>query len=96
MIRTLALCLALTAAALAADTATAPATPAATPYPIDTCAVSGEKLGSMGEAVVLVYEGREIKFCCNGCVKTFKKDPAKYLAKIDEAAKTTPAAPAKP
>jgi hypothetical protein len=58
-----------------------------TEYPLDYCIVTGEKLGSMGEPVVYVHEGRTIKFCCNGCVATFKQDPAKWLAKIDEAVK---------
>jgi YHS domain-containing protein len=57
----------------------------ATEYPLDYCVVTGEKLGSMGEPVVYQHEGRTIKFCCTGCVETFKKDPAKWLAKIDEA-----------
>jgi YHS domain-containing protein len=57
-----------------------------TPYPLDYCPVSGEKLGGeMGEPFVMVYEGREVKFCCKGCVKDFKKDPEKFLAKIDTA-----------
>ena len=34
---------------------------------------------------VYEYEGREIKFCCKGCVKDFKKEPAKYIKKIEEA-----------
>lgn len=53
-----------------------------TPYPIQTCLVSGEKLGEMGEPVVIIHEGREIKFCCKSCVPKFEKDPAKYLAKL--------------
>ena len=53
------------------------------PYPLKTCIISGDKLGEMGEPFVYVYEGREIKFCCKGCLKDFKKDPAKYLKKID-------------
>lgn len=56
------------------------------PYPLDVCVVSGEKLGEMGKPVVMEYEGREVKFCCADCPKTFKKDPAKYVKKIDEAA----------
>ncbi len=52
-------------------------------YPLDTCLVSGEKLGSMGEPVVIQHEGREIKFCCDSCVPKFKKDPEKYLEKLD-------------
>jgi YHS domain-containing protein len=56
------------------------------PYPLDVCAVSGEKLGEMGKPVVIEYEGREIKFCCTHCEPEFKKDPKKYLKKIDDAA----------
>ena len=56
------------------------------PYPLKTCVVSGEKLGEMGKPVVYVHEGREIKFCCKDCIKDFKKDPAKYMKKLDEAA----------
>ena len=55
------------------------------PYTLKTCVVSGEKLGEMGKPVVYVYEGREVKFCCKDCIKDFKKDPAKYVKKIDEA-----------
>jgi len=57
------------------------------PYPLDTCAVSEEKLGSMGEAFVFAYEGQQVKLCCKSCQKDFNRDPKKYLAKIDEAAK---------
>jgi YHS domain-containing protein len=55
------------------------------PYPLKTCVVSGDKLGEMGDPFVYAYEGREIKFCCKGCLKDFKKDPAKYIKIIDEA-----------
>lgn len=62
----------------------APAAPkvAAKPYPLDVCIVSGEKLGSMGEPVVYVHEGQEVKFCCKNCAPDFKKEPAKYLVKL--------------
>ena len=53
------------------------------PYMLDVCVVSNEKLGSMGDPIVNVYEGREIRFCCKGCVKEFKKDPKAVLAKLD-------------
>lgn len=53
------------------------------PYPLDICIVNGEKLGSMGEPIVKVYEGREVRFCCSGCIKRFEADKAAYLAKID-------------
>lgn len=55
------------------------------PYPLDYCIVSGEKLGAMGDPVVKVYNGRKIKFCCNMCPKTFEKNQAKYLKKLDNA-----------
>ncbi len=76
-------------AALCASLLTAAAPEARTerqgdPYTLSTCPVSGESLGSMGDAVVKVYEGREVRFCCASCVVAFEKDPAKHFAKIDE------------
>lgn len=55
------------------------------PYPIDTCIVSDEKLGSMGDPVTLTHAGRAIKLCCNGCVKEFEAEPAKFIEKLDKA-----------
>jgi YHS domain-containing protein len=64
------------------------------PYTLDYCIVSGEKLGgSMGKPHVITYEGREIKFCCAGCEGVFKKDPAKYIKKIEEAEKAKSKSP---
>ncbi len=57
------------------------------PYPLKTCAVSGEKLGAMGEEYVIVSAGQEVKLCCKGCEKEFRKDTAKYLKQIETAAK---------
>ena len=55
-------------------------------YPLDTCMISGDKLGGdMGKAVDLIYKNRLVRFCCNDCVKDFQKDPAKYIAKLDAA-----------
>ncbi|MDD5089258.1 MAG: hypothetical protein PHI18_10755 [bacterium] len=54
-------------------------------YPLDYCIVSGEKLGSMGEAVVKSYDGREVRFCCNSCVETFGKNQKKWTKKLDAA-----------
>ena len=54
-------------------------------YPLDTCLVGGEKLGSMGDPVEFVHEGRLVQFCCEGCIDDFKKDSSTYLAKLDEA-----------
>ncbi|HEY3296786.1 MAG TPA: hypothetical protein VGL38_15245 [bacterium] len=61
----------------------AKASTATVPYVLDKCIVSGEKLGGMGDPVVKVYDGREVKFCCNGCVSKFEKDKAAYFEKID-------------
>lgn len=71
----------------AAETTAALAAGDVTPYPLDFCVVSDEKLGSMGKPYAITYEGREIKFCCDGCEEDFRKEPAKFLAKIDAAAK---------
>jgi len=57
------------------------------PYPLDTCITDGENLGSMGKPYVFVYQGREIKLCCQGCEADFKADPAKYIKKLEEAEK---------
>jgi len=57
------------------------------PYTLDKCIVSDEKLGEMGKPYVHEYKGREIKFCCKGCLKDFQKDPDKYVKKLEEAEK---------
>ncbi|MCC6680234.1 MAG: hypothetical protein IT445_04955 [Phycisphaeraceae bacterium] len=55
-------------------------------YPLDTCVVSGEKLGGdMGEPIDFVFGNRLVRFCCSMCVGTFEKNPAKYLEKINAA-----------
>jgi YHS domain-containing protein len=52
-------------------------------YPLDTCIVTGEKLGSMGAPVSIQYKGREFRFCCAGCPPKFQADPEPYIKKID-------------
>jgi hypothetical protein len=56
-----------------------------TPYTLKTCVVSGDKLGEMGKPYVFTNDTREIKLCCKSCLKDFKKEPAKYVKKIEEA-----------
>jgi YHS domain-containing protein len=73
-----------TIAALGASAHAGPSS-GSTAYPLDVCIVSGEVLGEEGEPVVKDYDGRELRFCCKGCVKDFEKAQAKYLAKLDEA-----------
>jgi YHS domain-containing protein len=60
-------------------------------YPLKTCLVSNEPLGSMGEASGYIYRAkgqpdRVVFFCCEGCGDDFKANPAKFLAKVDDAA----------
>lgn len=43
----------------------------------ELCIVSGEVIE--GGGVKYDYLNKEITFCCGGCVKSFKKNPAKYL-----------------
>jgi len=42
----------------------------------------------MGAPYVFTYEGKEVRLCCEGCRAQFDKDPAKYLALIEEARKS--------
>lgn len=57
------------------------------PYPLKTCITDDEKLGSMGDPYVFMHEGREIKLCCSGCLEDFKKNPSKYIKKLEKAEK---------
>lgn len=68
-------------AQVAPAAAPAPAKTAAA-YPLATCPISGEKLGEMGPAVVKVYDGEEVHFCCKNCPPKFEKDLAANLAKV--------------
>jgi YHS domain-containing protein len=58
------------------------------------CPVSGD---DVDKEVTEVYKGRTIAFCCKDCVKDFKKDPDKFVKKMDEekAAKKGDQKPAK-
>lgn len=49
------------------------------------CPVSDEPLGSMGKPVKMEIKGRTVFLCCDGCAEDLKKDPDKYLAKLDAA-----------
>jgi hypothetical protein len=51
-------------------------------YPLDTCAISGEKLGSMGDPIEMMYGHRLVRLCCKGCMKSFKEDPAAFMEKV--------------
>jgi len=47
------------------------------------CPVSGEKIDEKLKATY-EYEGKIYNFCCPACVEEFKKDPEKYIKKVDE------------
>ncbi len=59
----------------------------AKPYPLKTCIVSDEELGSMGDPYTFTHEGQEFQLCCKSCLKSFKKDPAKHVKKLEAAEK---------
>lgn len=61
--------------------------PKAKPYPLETCIVSGEKLGGMGKPMVFQYKGQEVKLCCKSCKSKFDKDAGALLKKIQETPK---------
>lgn len=50
-------------------------------YKGKTCPVSGEDLGSMGEPINVLYGNTLVRLCCKGCVKSYKRNPAKFMAK---------------
>jgi len=54
------------------------------PYTLDTCPISGMKLGSMGDPIIKVYDNREVRFCCGGCISTFEKNIEKQFSEIDK------------
>jgi hypothetical protein len=56
-------------------------------YPLTTCLVADEKLGSMGKPYVTKIKDREVQLCCQSCEKDLKKNPDKYLKKLDDAEK---------
>ncbi len=75
-------------ASRADDTNSVSATPKPKPDLLKTCPVSGDKLGAdMGKPFVFVYQGQEVKLCCSMCKAEFDKDPAKFIKKIQAAAK---------
>jgi len=47
------------------------------------CPVTGEKIDEKIKATY-EYEGRIYNFCCVMCIDEFKKDPQKYIKKVEE------------
>ena len=46
------------------------------------CPVSGEAIQEK-EAGTIEYEGKTYNLCCAMCAKDFKKDPKKYVQKVE-------------
>lgn len=46
-----------------------------------TCPVMG---GKINKDIYSDYEGKRVYFCCTSCLPEFKKDPAKYIKKLEE------------
>ena len=55
-------------------------------YPNKVCAVSGEALGGMGDAVHLIHNNRLVRLCCAGCKEELETNAAGVFKKLDEAA----------
>ena len=49
------------------------------------CPVSTEEVDP---EVTYTYKGKTYAFCCNNCLKKFKKDPEKYISKLSEDGKS--------
>ncbi|MDD5565663.1 MAG: YHS domain-containing protein [Candidatus Omnitrophica bacterium] len=47
------------------------------------CPVSGEKIDEKLKATY-EYEGKIYNFCCTSCIEEFKKDPQKYIKKMEQ------------
>lgn len=45
-----------------------------------SCPVMG---GPVNTNIYADANGKRVYFCCGGCVETFKKDPAKYIKKLE-------------
>jgi YHS domain-containing protein len=66
---------------------------AADPKPQTLCPVLA---GNVDKNVYADYKGKRIYFCCKGCDAEFKKDPEKYMKKLQDAGVTLEPAPAAP
>ena len=67
---------------LVASCTSTPKAPDVIPYTLDTCVVMDSKLGSMGDPITRVYNGQQVKFCCEPCVEEFESDPDFYLEQL--------------
>ena len=60
--------------------ARAPSAAARALKPQETCPVMG---GKVDKSICTIYKGRCVYFCCQMCPEKFKKDPEKYVKKLE-------------
>ncbi|MEN8140713.1 MAG: hypothetical protein ABFR97_05750 [Thermodesulfobacteriota bacterium] len=65
---------------------------AAVAEPQKSCPVMG---GEINRDLYVDVEGKRIYVCCDYCIGEIKKDPAKYIKKLEDAGQELEAAPAK-
>lgn len=58
--------------------------------PQTQCPVQSDKID---KKIFVDYHGKRIYFCCRGCVAQFKKNPEKYLKKMEAEGVATEKAP---
>lgn len=56
------------------------------------CPVEG---GPINTNLYVDADGKRVYFCCKGCPEEFKKDPAKYISKLEKKGANLEKAPAK-
>lgn len=56
-----------------------------------TCPVMG---GAVNTNLYVDADGKRVYFCCKGCPEEFKKDPAKYISKLEKEGVTLEKTPA--
>ena len=56
------------------------------PKPQTTCPVMGDKISCLilDKDIYMDYEGKRIYFCSNRCLEKFKKNPEKYINKMED------------
>jgi len=52
-------------------------------YPLEACLVSGQPLGSMGDPVNMLVDGRLVRLCCAGCIGALETDPDASIDKMN-------------
>ena len=57
--------------------------PKARAYTATNCIVSDDVLGSHGKPYVFTHKGQQFKLCCKSCLKEFKKEPARFVRKLE-------------